>query len=351
MKTTFFTLTLISAVLTTMTIGTPNDHSKNFKIQHSKATDFVPTNLDEKISHPQTMNLKGSSKEDPFAQIEDNKFNSDFVSVELETGNQDSYKVDEEFVDETEQLEGGTGIGPNTLEDEVEHIEKRSVQGRDSREQTRHTKDYPHRMIGQLYFKKTSTSGWYICSATLVNYRSILTNGHCVCSGAGKWYNNFRFYPARDADGGYFGTYISGIKVYTTSNYFRRRDYTYDYAVIQLKYSIGKTLGWMGLWAISDKELSNSGTKSLPLLLEGYPGDKPSGTNWFGACNVYVKNYASIYHTCDTAGGQSGSALSTISRGYRYIIGVHNLGYSGTGYNRAVRLSSSRYKQIKSWLN
>ena len=364
MKLTLFTLAIIPLIV----FGdNPFKEKNNFGIKHLKnAPGWEKASSEEKIKNPIAMDKLGDENENPFVTSGNTGFNPGFIDLNLETGEEDSFDVlnEKEFQEKLDKqpegtkYEGDQGTGSTKVEffrkrhlydDDIEDLKKRSVHDRDSREQTRHTRDYPHRLIGQLYFK-TNTGGWASCSATMVSKDKILTNGHCVCNGNGVWYSNFRFYPSRDADGGYYGNYISGNHITTNTAYFSRGDSTYDYAVIRLTSSIGNTLGWLGLWSISDTELSGTGTKALPLILEGYPGDKPSGTNWFGACSVYVSNYASIYHTCDTYGGQSGSGLSTISKGYRYIIGVHNLGYTGSGYNRAVRLSTSRFNQIVSWL-
>lgn len=53
---------------------------------------------------------------------------------------------------------------------------------------------YPYRAVGKLFFTKP-TGGNFVCSASVLNNRVIITAGHCVYS-AGGYHSNFMFIPS-----------------------------------------------------------------------------------------------------------------------------------------------------------
>ena len=57
--------------------------------------------------------------------------------------------------------------------------------------------NYPYRTVGKLFFTIPG-KGDYVCSASVINYHTIVTAGHCVFSGVknSAYYTNFLFIPA-----------------------------------------------------------------------------------------------------------------------------------------------------------
>jgi V8-like Glu-specific endopeptidase len=58
---------------------------------------------------------------------------------------------------------------------------------------------YPNRMVGKLFFTDIVTGVNYVCSASVLRFRIVLTAGHCVHKGSGGnagYYTNFVFVPA-----------------------------------------------------------------------------------------------------------------------------------------------------------
>lgn len=68
---------------------------------------------------------------------------------------------------------------------------------------------YPFRTVGKLFFSDAA-GGNYVCSASVISYRVVVTAGHCVHSGAGGaagFYRNFLFVPAFRNGVAPFGTW------------------------------------------------------------------------------------------------------------------------------------------------
>jgi V8-like Glu-specific endopeptidase len=58
---------------------------------------------------------------------------------------------------------------------------------------------FPNKVVGKLFFSNAAGST-FVCSASVVNSENkdvVWTAGHCVSDGAGTFYRNFRFVPAR----------------------------------------------------------------------------------------------------------------------------------------------------------
>jgi len=54
---------------------------------------------------------------------------------------------------------------------------------------------FPYRTVGKVFFTK-ATGGNYVCSGSSVGGRLVLTAGHCVSDGAGRFHTNWSFVPA-----------------------------------------------------------------------------------------------------------------------------------------------------------
>ena len=114
--------------------------------------------------------------------------------------------------------------------------------------------------------------------------------------------------------------------------------------------------GWIGTgWFVGPHTLITAGhgvyTDSDLLAttanLSGYPGDKPTGTEWYGSRRIASVTPRKVHCAVDTFGGQSGSAVHRIKDGARYAVAIH--AYGGSTTNSGTRISTDVFNNIKTW--
>jgi V8-like Glu-specific endopeptidase len=119
-------------------------------------------------------------------------------------------------------------------------------------------------------------------------------------------------------------------------------DQNYDYGAIITPTQIGNTVGWYGFGVYSDSDL-----RAAIGNISGYPGDKPSGTQWYDFRKLAAVSSRKVYYDIDTAGGQSGSAVYRIINGARFGIAIH--AYGGATTNSGTRISTPVFNNLKAW--
>jgi V8-like Glu-specific endopeptidase len=68
---------------------------------------------------------------------------------------------------------------------------------------------YPHRTIGKWFFSAPG-GGNFVCSASVIRHRIVVTAGHCLHNGNGSstgWYTNFLFVPSYRAGAAPYGSW------------------------------------------------------------------------------------------------------------------------------------------------
>jgi glutamyl endopeptidase len=218
------------------------------------------------------------------------------------------------------------------------------VIGTDDRTQVGDTDQYPWCCIASLLITANNGTNW-IGTGWLVGPRILLTAGHCVyMADQGGWVSQIEVIPGRDGDNRPFQScFASDFR--STNGWLQSSDRDYDYGAILLpaENRYGDQLGWFGYEVRGDSDLQN-----LLVNLSGYPGDKPSGTQWFHKNNIAGVNDQILTYQIDTAGGQSGAPVWVKKDdGSRYGIGVHTNG-DLTG-NSATRITQQVYDNITSW--
>lgn len=219
------------------------------------------------------------------------------------------------------------------------------VIGDDDRLQVGQTNEYPWRCICSLLITALDGTSW-IGTAWLVAPRLLLTAGHCVyMHNQGGWAQQIEVIPGRNGSDRPFGSCIA-TDYRSVNGWINNRDRNYDYAAILLPETCryGDQLGWFGYAVKSDDEL-----KSFVTNLSGYPGDKPSGTQWFHSHALKdVDEWVLIYET-DSAGGQSGAPVWVqTADGVRYGVGIHTNG--DLAGNSATRINQDVFNNISSWV-
>jgi V8-like Glu-specific endopeptidase len=168
---------------------------------------------------------------------------------------------------------------------------------------------YPHKTTGKLYF--SVPGGTAYCTASVINYRILVTAGHCVSNGNGTFYSNFQFVPATWNGSAPLQTWNWRYVVTTTTwhNGGGGVPNAADYAMIELEdrfisgsvKRIGQVTGWLG-WQTASCQLNH--THKL-----GYPGNVLNGSRLSLASSQTFRNVAPLnceYGTPQTFGASGG---------------------------------------------
>jgi glutamyl endopeptidase len=222
-----------------------------------------------------------------------------------------------------------------------------TVHGPDDRVQITTTGQYPWRAIASLLITAHDNSTW-IGTAWFISPRTLITAGHCVfikdsgVPGRDGWVKKINVMPGRNGNTLPYGSVTSTV-FKSVNGWTEDGDENFDYGAIVLPTPLGETVGVFGIGVYPDDELEN-----LAINISGYPGDKPSGTQWFDARVVAQVNARKVYYDIDTAGGQSGAPVVRILDGNRIGIAVH--AYGGATSNSGTRINAEVHQRMKSWM-
>lgn len=218
--------------------------------------------------------------------------------------------------------------------EEVENLENSIeskhgiVIGSDSR--VRYTSNQmPWKALGKVRFG-SDNAGW-ICSATLVGPRHILTNAHCI----DLLYPVF-FYPSYN-NGDYLDktpveTY--GVWVYwgtptadtSTGTHVMGSGYTQqnDWAIVVLNQSVGNQFGWLNTQKWNNTWLGQSIWTNAGYPDAGTRNDYSEYPLRHVGCAVRANQSNYLVHDCDTGPGSSGSPIFGSLSGQYTITGLNN---------------------------
>ena len=223
-----------------------------------------------------------------------------------------------------------------------------TVHGPDNRVKITHTSVYPWRVHASLLITAADNSQW-IGTGWFIGPHTLMTAGHVVnirgsgVAGRDGWVKRIQVMPGRNAAslpyGSVTSTHFWSVMGWTTS---AAGDENYDYGAIILPTELGNTTGWLGFGVYADADLLGAVGN-----ISGYPGDKPSGTQWYDARRIASVNSRKVYYDIDTAGGQSGSAVYRIINGARYAFAVH--AYGGATTNSGTRIVTPMYNNMVAW--
>ena len=217
-----------------------------------------------------------------------------------------------------------------------------TVCGADDRVRITPANDTPWRWICKLRIRfpndtRVVGTGWFIGS------RTVMTAAHCLHSQELGWAQSIEVIPGMDEARRPYGSQF-GASFRATLGWTRDAKPEYDYgAIILPDDTLGDRVGWFGFIAPPDNEL-----QGLLANNSGYPGDKPSGTQWFNAGGITKVEERKIYYMLDTMGGQSGSPVWRKLNGERHAIGIH--AYGGCP-NSAARITTEVFENMLSWRN
>jgi V8-like Glu-specific endopeptidase len=221
-----------------------------------------------------------------------------------------------------------------------------TVHGADDRRQITATDTYPWRVHASLLITAADGSNW-IGTGWFISPRVLITAGHCVyIKGSGVpnrdgWVTRMRVIPGRNGTVKPHGEVVA-TKFHSVRGWTEHRNEEYDYGAIVLDEPLVKPTGWIGFGRYDDDDL-----KTVVGNIAGYPGDKPPGTQWYGARRIDSVTPRKVRYDIDTAGGQSGAAVYRIKDGKRYAVAVH--AYGGDTVNSGTRINGPVYDNIAQW--
>lgn len=219
-----------------------------------------------------------------------------------------------------------------------------SVCGNDSRVQINQTTAIPWRWNCKLVIH-LANGGKAGGTGFLIGPCTVMTAGHCVHTGnGGQWATKIEVIPGMNGASRPYGTYISS-NLRSVTGWTQDGKVTHDYGAIILgsNQNVGCKVGYFGFASYSDATLQN-----MLVNTAGYPGDKPSGTQWFMADKIKTVESRRLHYMIDTYGGQSGSAVWRLTEGKRYAVGIH--AYGGCP-NKATRIVKAVFDNMTDWRN
>ncbi len=221
-----------------------------------------------------------------------------------------------------------------------------TVHGPDDRVRINATTVYPWRAIASLLITAADNSMW-IGTGWFIGPHTLATAGHVVfiknsgVPGRDGWVKKIQVMPGRNGNALPFGS-VTSANFRSVTNWTNNGDPNFDYGAIIIPTNLGNTTGWFGFGAYSDADLLSSVGN-----ISGYPGDKPTGTQWYDARRIASVNSLKVFYDIDTAGGQSGSGVYRIINGSRMGIAIH--AYGGATTNSGTRINQNVFNNLVAW--
>jgi len=221
-----------------------------------------------------------------------------------------------------------------------------TVHGPDDRVQITQTAAYPWRVHASLLIVAADNSTW-IGTAWFIGARTLVTAGHCVfiknsgIPGRDGWVKSIDVMPGRNAATLPYGT-VKSTSFRSVTGWTERGDQNFDYGAIRIPTDLGSRTGWFGFGVYGEADL-----RGTVANISGYPGDKPTGTQWYDNHGVAAVDERKVYYDIDTMGGQSGAAVYRIKDGKRTAIAVH--AYGGGVTNSGTRITRPVYDNLVAW--
>src|SRR5215475_932923 len=221
-----------------------------------------------------------------------------------------------------------------------------TVHGPDNRVRINTTDIYPWRVHASLLITAADNSQW-IGTGWFIGPHTLMTAGHVVhiknsgVQGRDGWVKKIQVMPGRNGSSLPYGS-VTSTNFRSVTGWTNSGDENFDYGAIIIPNNLGNTVGWFGFGVYSDADLT-AATGNI----SGYPGDKPTGTQWYDHRKIASVNSRKVFYDIDTAGGQSGSAVYRIVNGGGYGVAVH--AYGGATTNSGTRIVTPVFNNMSAW--
>lgn len=221
-----------------------------------------------------------------------------------------------------------------------------NVIGTDERVRITDTQKYPWRLCASLLITAADNSqwigtGWFISPRTLITAGHVVYIKHSGVEGRDGWVKKIQVMPGRDANNLPFGG-LTATEFFSVKGWGEQGLETYDYGAVILPGAFSKNLGHFAFGVYDDARLLGNIAN-----VEGYPGDKPSGTLWYDSREIGSVTADKVYYAADTAGGQSGCPVYIIEEGVRKAVAIH--AYGGRTANSGTRISDQVFENLSAW--
>ena len=210
---------------------------------------------------------------------------------------------------------------------DLQYVAESVIGAHDTRRPVSNSAMLPWRCIALLQIRYASGQTGR-GTAWAIGPRTYLTAAHCVHHWRGGPAREITIFPAYGSGLAPYGSQ-KAVDSYYNPNWPRGWEPALDFAMIFTEASAG--VGWFGYSAASD-----DGLKRVLVNLAGYPDDH-AGTQYFDGGRITDVDSEFIYHTIDTAEGQSGSPLFWSNRDQRIGLGIHTYGVEGSSRTNLAR--------------
>ncbi len=178
-----------------------------------------------------------------------------------------------------------------------------AIIGPDNRKQVRTTGTVGRRVV---YLKGTMGGTRFFCSGSMIGPDAVATAAHCLYdTTANRFATNLKVFPGRDGSFKPYGS-CRGVQAAVPQGWIGASgstgDQKFDFGRLELDCAVGGTTGWFGIAVASNPA-------GAPVKVNGYPSDKPTGTQWRSSGRITTVTAHRLKFDADTVSGSSGGPV------------------------------------------